>query len=193
MGRPEVTSHDAIEQAAFRLFAERGFEATTLEDIAAEVGVGRRTLFRYFPSKNDIAWGRFDQTLDALRELLAAIPDDVPVLEAVGRGIVDFNRFPAHARPPHVDRMRLILTTPALQAHSALRYAEWRQVVADDAARRLGRAPHELEPQLVGHVALAVALTAYELWLQDPDVSLIDLLVDGLSVLALRPGGRAGA
>lgn len=186
MGRPEVTSHAEIEQAAFRLFADRGFEATTLEGIATEVGVGRRTLFRYFPSKNDIPWGQFDDTLDAFRRLLEAMPDDLPLLEAVGRGIIEFNRFPDDASPSHVERMRLILTTPTLQAHSALRYAEWRQVVADYAARRLGVAPDGLEPQLLGHVALAVALTAYERWLDDPTASLVGLLEEGMAVLVAR-------
>ena len=47
-GRPEVTTHAEIEQAAFMLFAQRGYAQTTLEAIAAEVGIGRRTLFRYF-------------------------------------------------------------------------------------------------------------------------------------------------
>ena len=192
MGRPEVTSHAEIEQAAFRLFADRGFEATTLEGIATEVGVGRRTLFRYFPSKNDIPWGQFDDTLDAFRELLDAMPEELPLLEAVGRGIVEFNRFPSDACPSHADRMRLILTTPALQAHSALRYAEWRHVIADYAARRLGDTPQGLEPQLVGHVALAVALTAYELWLAEPTASLVGLLEDGLAVLGARSAELAG-
>lgn len=186
MGRPEVTSHAEIEQAAFRLFADRGFEATTLEGIATEVGVGRRTLFRYFPSKNDIPWGQFDDTLDAFRRLLAAMPEDLPLLEAVGRGIIEFNRFPDDASPSHVERMRLILTTPALQAHSALRYAEWRQVIADYAADRLDVAADSLEPQLVGHVALAVALTAYELWLAEPTASLVGLLEEGMRVLVAR-------
>ena len=44
-------------------FEERGFEMTTMDDIAAAVGVGRRTLFRYYPSKNDILWGQFDDSL----------------------------------------------------------------------------------------------------------------------------------
>ena len=75
-GRPEATSHAEIEQAAFRLFAERGFERTTLDAIADEVGVGRRTLFRYYPSKNDIPWGQFDRTLDGLpRRSSTAMPD----------------------------------------------------------------------------------------------------------------------
>src|SRR6478752_5661725 len=69
-GRPEATSHAEIEQAAFRLFAERGFDGTTLGDIAAAVGVSRRTLFRYYPSKNDIPWGQFDRTLESFRRIL---------------------------------------------------------------------------------------------------------------------------
>ncbi|MEO5666174.1 MAG: mycofactocin system transcriptional regulator [Nocardioides sp.] len=183
VGRPEVTSHAQIEQTAFRLFAERGFAATTLDDIAQALGIGRRTIFRYFASKNDIPWGQFDRTLDGFRDLLAAMPADIPLLAAVGRGVVEFNRFPADASPPHIERMRLILETPALQAHSVLRYAEWRQVIAEYAARRLEVEPTTLEPQLMGQVALALALTAYERWLHEPDASLTSLLEEGMRSL----------
>lgn len=172
MGRPEATSHAAIEQAAFELFAQRGFEGTTLDDIAAAVGIGRRTLFRYYRSKNDIPWGQFDHTLAGFRDLLRAIPDDVPPHEAVRRGVLAFNDFPDDARPSHRDRMRLILTTPALQAHSMLRYAQWREVIAVDVARRTRATPSDLAPQLAGHLALAVALAAYDHWLATPDLTL---------------------
>ncbi|MFL6024164.1 MAG: TetR family transcriptional regulator, partial [Marmoricola sp.] len=117
-GRPEATTHGAIEQAAFELFAERGFDATTLEAIAERVGVGRRTLFRYYASKNDIPWGQFDLTLAGFRDILAGMPADLSLRDAVHRGVVAFNDFPADAQPPHTERMRLILRTPALQAHS---------------------------------------------------------------------------
>ncbi|WP_205314631.1 mycofactocin system transcriptional regulator [Nocardioides houyundeii] len=183
-GRPEVTSHAAIEQAAFALFRERGFEATTLEAIAGAVGVGRRTLFRYYRSKNDIPWGQFDRTLAGFRQILDETPADLSVYQAVGRGIVEFNRFPADASPPHVERMRLILQTPALQAHSALRYGEWRRVIAEYAAARLDLEPDALEPRLLGHVGLALAMTAYELWLDDPARDLTALLEQGLSALS---------
>ena len=188
-----MTSHAAIEQAAFRLFSARGFEATTLDDIAREVGVARRTLFRYYRSKNDIPWGQFDRTLDGFRDLLDPIPHDIPLLEAVGRGVVEFNRFPADASPPHIDRMRMILRTPALQAHSVLRYAEWRQVIAEYAARRLQVEPYSFRPQLIGHVSLALALTAYEVWLDDPSCSLPDLIEQGLAELASLAAPIAGS
>lgn len=175
-GRPEATSHAAIEQAAFTLFAERGFARTTLDAIAEEVGVGRRTLFRYYQSKNDIPWGQFDRTLDHFRDLLAEQADDLPVHVAIHRAVVEFNRFPTDAHPPHRERMRLILTTPELQAHSVLRYAEWRRVIAEDVARRTGAEPDDLVPQVAGHVSLAISLSAYEHWLAQPDAGDGDLL-----------------
>ncbi len=185
-----MTSHAAIEQAAFRLFATRGFDETTLDAIAAEVGVGRRTLFRYYRSKNDIPWGQFDRTLDGFREILTAMPGDLPLFEAVGRAVTRFNEFPEDSSPPHVDRMRLILRTPTLQAHSVLRYAEWRGVISEYAAGRLGLAPDDLEPQLIGQVSLALALTAYGRWLRQPETSIASLVEEGMAALADYAGGE---
>lgn len=175
-GRPEATSHAEIERAAFRLFAERGFEQTTLDAIAAEVGVSRRTLFRYYRSKNDIPWGQFDLTLDHFRVLLDQQPTELPLWEAVHRAVRSFNEFPADAEPPHVERMRLILHTPALQSHSVLRYAQWRDAIAEHVAMRLDLAPTDQLPTLVGHVSLALAHAAYDAWLADPSASLPDLV-----------------
>lgn len=183
-GRPEATTHAEIEQAAFALFRERGFARTTLEAIAEEVGVGRRTLFRYYQSKNDIPWGQFDRTLAGFRELLDGQPEDIPLHEAVHRAVVEFNRFPADAHPPHRERMALILTTPELQAHSVLRYGDWRRVIAAYVARRLDVRPDDLVPKLVGHVSLALALTAYEVWLADPGADLLAVLDEGMSELS---------
>jgi len=183
-GRPGATSHAAIEQAAFGLFAARGFAGTTLDDIAAAVGVGRRTLFRYYRSKNDIPWGQFDRTLNDFRRILDTTPDGLPLWEAVHRGVVRFNEFPGDARPGHRERMTLILGTSELQAHSALRYAEWRAVIASYAAARLGLAPTDLVPTTVGHVSLALALAAYEAWLRDPGRPLAGLVDEAM--LGLR-------
>lgn len=175
-GRPAATSHAEIEQAAFRLFDQQGFEATTLDDIAEAVGVGRRTVTRYYRSKNDIPWGQFDRTLASFRAILASMPEDLAPSEAVQRGILLFNDFPPDAMPRHRDRMRLLLRTPALQAHAVLRYAEWRAVIAEFVAARTGRQPGDLLPQAVGQVSLGVSMTAYDAWLDDEDADLGDLL-----------------
>ena len=182
-GRPVATSHAEIEHVAFRLFAERGFDAVTMADIASKVGVGRRTLFRYFESKNDIPWGQFDRTLDGFRTILAQMPEDLPLHEAVHRGVRRFNEFPSAAQASHRMRMRLILETPTLQAHSVLRYAEWRAVIEEYVAARLDVEPGDLLPRTVGNVALALAISAYEGWLADPDTDLAALLDEAMSGL----------
>src|SRR5436305_12477429 len=69
-GRPPVTTRLEIERVAFGLFAERGFDETTVEDIAAAAGISRRTFFRYFAAKNDVVWGEFDAGLRHLAETL---------------------------------------------------------------------------------------------------------------------------
>jgi mycofactocin system transcriptional regulator len=190
-GRPEATTHAEIEQAAFALFRRHGFAGTTLEAIAEEVGVGRRTLFRYYTSKNDIPWGQFDRTLAEFRDLLDGQPEDIALHEAVHRAVVEFNRFPPDARPPHRERMALILTTPELQAHSVLRYGDWRRVIAEFVARRTGAEPTDLAPRMAGQVSLALALTAYEVWLDDESADLLMILTEAMtglrSYLGLAP------
>jgi mycofactocin system transcriptional regulator len=190
-GRPAVTSHAAIEQAAFRLFADRGFDATTLSDIAREAGIGQRTLTRYYRSKNDIPWGQFDRTLEHFAQLLATAPADLPLWERVHHAVVGFNQFPDDAEPPHRERMRLILDTPTLQAHSVLKYAQWRAVIAEYVAAETSTAPGDPLPRLVGHVSLALALSAYEQWLGSEGVNgdhklnarLLELLEEAMTSL----------
>jgi len=175
-GRRPATDHAAIERAAFTLFEQQGFDETTMEDIAEAVGVGRRTLFRYFPSKNDIPWGQFDESLKNFRNQLAAVPADVPVSVAVHRCVVAFNDFGDDAAAQHRIRMRLILETPTLQAHSTLKYAAWRRVIADYVAERLQLDPDALVPRLVGHTSLALAVSSYEEWLSHPGTQLTEII-----------------
>ncbi|UKA55222.1 mycofactocin system transcriptional regulator [Arthrobacter sp. FW305-BF8] len=175
-GRKAVTDHASIERAAFKLFEEQGFDETTMEQIAKAVGVGRRTLFRYFPSKNDIPWGQFDQSLRDFAAQLASVPSEVPIAEAVHRCVVAFNRFDEQSLPQHRIRMRLILGTPTLQAHSALRYEAWRGVIEDYVADRLGTSSDALVPRLAGHVSLALAVSSYEQWLLEPGSDLTVIL-----------------
>ena len=189
-GRPAATSRADLERVARALFAERGFEATTVDDIAAAAGIGRRTFFRYFASKNDVVWGDFDAGLADLRRRLAASDPGQPLLTALRRAVLAFNALEPEGTAWHRERMTLILRVPALQAHSTLRYAAWRSVVAEHAAVRLGLPVDDLLPQLVGHVCLGAALTAYEQWLREPDADLTLLLDAALRSLDGRLGRR---
>lgn len=176
VGRRPVTSRSEIEHIALDLFTHNGFDTTTVDDIAAAAGIGRRTVFRYYASKNDIPWGAFDEQLDRMRATFAGLSGDLPVMAAVRVAVLEFNDVAPEEQPWHRRRLRLILDTPALQAHSTLRYAAWRQVVADYAGTRLGLPPDELVPQTIGHASLGVALAAYERWLRAESGELRDLL-----------------
>lgn len=192
VGRQPASSRTEIEHVAFRLFAEQGFEQTTVDDIATAVGIARRTFFSYFPSKNDVPWGSFDQELIRFRAVLDATPPGLPVMEAVRRAVVEFNTVPPAEQPWHRRRLALILETPALQAHSTLRYAEWRQVIVEFAAPRLGVPESSIDVQSIAYTALAVAIAAYDVWLRDDDGDLLDLLDRAFEVVAVGPTGEAG-
>ncbi|MFE6862081.1 mycofactocin system transcriptional regulator [Nocardia sp. NPDC057668] len=183
-GRRRSTTAHALERAAFELFDRHGFEATTVGDIATAAGIGRRTFFRYFDSKNDVVWGDFDAHLRTMRERFARVPAGEPPLDALRTVVVEFNRFDPAQIPWHRDRMRLILGVPALQAHAALRYHAWRTVVADFAAERLGVPASDLVPGALAHAALGVAIAAYEHWLADDTRELPGILDEAFRNLA---------
>jgi TetR/AcrR family transcriptional regulator, regulator of mycofactocin system len=175
-GRRRITSRAELEQVAFDLFERRGFERTTIDNIASAAGISRRTFFRYFPSKCDTVWGDFDGELARMRQRLEAVSQDTPLLEAIRQEIVEFNRIAPEQLPAHRRRMYLILRVPALQAHSMLRYAGWRQVLADFVSDRTGEPADALVPQAIGYAMLGVAIAAYEQWLLDGSSDLCELL-----------------
>ncbi|MGV0834106.1 mycofactocin system transcriptional regulator [Mycolicibacterium thermoresistibile] len=185
-GRRPATNQDRIADVALDLFADRGFDEVSVDDVAAAAGIGRRTLFRYYPTKNAIPWGDFDAHLDRMRELLDQIGPDVAIGAALRSMLLAFNDFGDRETARHRKRMRVILQTDALQAHSMTMYAGWRAVVAGFVARRLGLSASDLVPQTVAWTMLGVALSAYAHWLADESVSLGQALADAFD--AIRSG-----
>ncbi|OZG27883.1 mycofactocin system transcriptional regulator [Williamsia sp. 1138] len=185
IGRRPSTTKSKITEAAIDLFTESGFDETSVDDVAAAAGIARRTLFRYYPSKNAIAWGDFDEHLQDMRRMLTELPPDMPVAEALQSALLAFNEVPTEHREHHRRRMRLLLGVPALQAHSMLMYTGWRNVVAEFVASRTGSDPSDLIPQTVAWTLLATALAAYEQWLDDPNADLEELLTQGSRILSL--------
>ncbi|HEY7633663.1 MAG TPA: mycofactocin system transcriptional regulator [Thermoleophilaceae bacterium] len=183
-GRPRTTSRHEVQRVALELFAKRGFEETTLDEIAAGVGVSRRTLFRYYPSKNDIVWGEFSEHLAGLGELLAAADPDEPLMEVLRRAVVAFNDYGDEELPVLRNRMNLITSVPALQGHSMLRYRDWCDVVAEFVARRLGCKVDDHLPQVIANAALGTAMATYRHWITHPRVNLLSEMDDAFRLLA---------
>ena len=173
-----------IERAALELFSAEGFEQVTIEEIAAVAGTSRRTFFRHVGSKADAVWGDFAGHVARLAALLHAAGEDVAVLPAVFGAYVEVNDYAEADLPVLRQRMRLILTEPALQAHSQLRYADVDEVVARYVAARCGQDPAALLPRLVATTTRAAATTAFEVWLSDEDGSLAEALRAAFAQLA---------
>jgi len=191
IGRPPTTTHEQIERVALALFVEQGFEETTVDEIAAAVGVGRRTIFRYFPSKNDMVWGEFDQVIERLRTHLDE-GDELTLAEALRRAAVLSNEYPEEQLPELRRRLTLITSAPSLQANSMLRYAAWRGAVAEWAAARLGQRPDDLVPEAISQAALGASMAAFTRWVGHPREDLGTLLDQAYGVLGIE-GAESGA
>lgn len=189
VGRRPSTTRDEITAVAMTLFAQHGFDEVSVDDIAAAAGIARRTVFRYYSSKNAIVWGDFDSHLGVMRTLLEETADTVDTSTALRQAVLTFNDFPVDETPRHRMRMRMILEVPALQAYSMLMYTGWRDVIAQFVARRSGTDPGSLLPQTVAWTLLGVALAAYEQWLADESSKLTTLLGKGFD--AAEVGLRA--
>jgi mycofactocin system transcriptional regulator len=169
-----------IEQAALDLFTDQGFEQVTIDEIADAAGISRRTFFRYVSAKADAVWGDFDAHVVRLEALLvdasgglpAGTGGDQSVLGSICTAYVEVNDYAEADLPMLRQRMRLILTEPALQAHSQVRYAAVDRVVAAHVARRTGLDPEGLVPRLVATSTRAAATTAFEVWLADGRLTL---------------------
>jgi TetR/AcrR family transcriptional regulator, regulator of mycofactocin system len=185
-GRRRSTTRHHITDVAIDLFARRGFDEVSVDDVAEAAGIARRTLFRYYASKNAIAWGDFDAHLQHLRGLLEAVAPEVPTEQALRAALLSFNTFDESETTRHRLRMRVILKTAELQDYSMTMYAGWRDVIADFVALRCGQKSHDLVPQTIAWAMLGVALSAYEHWLADESVSLTQALADAFDVV--RPG-----
>ena len=188
-GRPASTTRQDVARVALDLFARHGYDDTTVDEIAAAVGISRRTFFRYFESKPDVVWGEFDVELGRLRDRLAEAPQEESLMEVLRRSVIATNRFGAGELEDLRIRIVLISTVPTLVAHSAVRYEEWCEVVAGFAAGRLGGSPDDLAPQTVARAALGAAMAAFACWARDDEGDLVAEVDRAFRLLATGFGG----
>ena len=131
--RKKEKTRQALASAAMRLFAERGYEATTVADIAAAAEVSTRTFFAYFPSKEDVFFTGTQERLDLVREVFAAQGGALPPLTAM-RATLDqiIETTSGDLFAPDRDiRLRLLIERPELRARGTELLFSAHQVLAD--------------------------------------------------------------
>jgi TetR/AcrR family transcriptional regulator, regulator of mycofactocin system len=194
-GRPPSTSFRELQLIALRMFTEQGFENTTIEQITAEAGVSERTFFRYFNSKASVLWPQFESEVETIRAALAAVPDDMPMMDAIRTAVVSANHYRAADVPEMRTRMTLVGTVPALAASAAEHYEAWERAISEFAAVRLGQPADSLIPLTIGRTTLAACRAGYERWSVRADNDLTVYLEVALRALAagFSPEGISAA
>jgi AcrR family transcriptional regulator len=179
-------------EVGLRLFAERGFDAVTVEDIAAEVDVSPRTFYRYFPAKEDLLLGDLAEPLDVLRQAFLAQPADLPAMAAVRGALLDVTKTYEGLARQKLQRARIIEATPSLQLRQAERQTAWEQVLVPLVAERIGDPPGapSLRAQVIASCAIASLRVAFTRWRIDQGkVRLADLAAASLDLLPDTFGG----
>ncbi|MEU9411763.1 TetR family transcriptional regulator [Streptomyces sp. NPDC048281] len=158
---------DALVAAAFRLFVERGYEQTTVDDIVALAGVGRRSFFRYFPSKEDVV---FPDHEGCLADMTAFLATGDPECEPV-RQVCDAARLVLrmYAENPtfSVQRYRLTKQVPGLRAYELSVVWRYERALADYLrGRYAGRPDGTLRADVVAAAVVAAHNNALRSWLR---------------------------
>jgi AcrR family transcriptional regulator len=154
--RSKARRRAAIIRAAFTLFGERGYQATTIADIAAAAEVAPRTVAMYFPSKQEIAMSRFSATVDSLTSAMRELAPGGNITEALGRWL---RAYETAADPELTElALRMFAANPEL---NALRSTRMAATIAEGAAllaRETGAAPDDPGPRMASVATGAILL-----------------------------------
>ena len=153
--RKKRETREALTRTALELFAERGYDETTLAEIAEAAGVSTRTIFAYFPSKEDILFANTQAMCDALDHALAERPRGTDALTALR----DFILSAAHEKTELDQKLgQLIARDATLASHKRARISQLQESLSAAIADDLGVGPDDLRPQ----VAAASLTAAFE-------------------------------
>jgi AcrR family transcriptional regulator len=160
--KKRIETRTRITDEALKLFVARGFDAVTLDDIAAAAGISRRTFFHYFESKEDLAFAWLDSSTDDIVAAVGREPKALPMLTMALSAIVacaaPFSRDAAWALA------KLVQETPALRDRSQMKYGRLEVALAAALAARKGRKPDDLKARLAAMTAAGALRVASQRW-----------------------------
>jgi AcrR family transcriptional regulator len=171
--RKKALTRQQLQQHALRLFLSQGYDATTVEMIAAAAGVSHMTFFRYFPTKEDVVLA--DDYDPVLVARLAARPSAEPVWEKLRHAVLaGLAPLSAEASTILLQRTRLIFTVPALRAR------QWDQQHATEQLilAALGYPPDEREARVLVAAGLAALTTALAIWADNAGAIALPIVIN---------------
>ncbi|MFE9658742.1 TetR family transcriptional regulator [Streptomyces sp. NPDC005955] len=188
--RKKLKTRVAIREATYRLIAEQGYEATTVEQIAQAAEVSASTVFRYFPTKEDIVLT--DEHDPVMEEALRNRPAEEPLLDSL-RHVLRQTMEHSMRHEPEVTklRMRLMAEVPAVRSRSLESMSVTGGMLCRVIAERTGRDPAELEVRAYAMGLVGTLFETSRYWAErDYPDDIGDLLDRALTVFAqgLGPG-----
>jgi AcrR family transcriptional regulator len=160
--RKRLQTRERLTRVAMALFLERGFEATTLDDIAAAADISRRSFFHYFASKEDVVFAWQEESTAALITAVAARPAGESMLAAAENAISAMIR---HLKPGEAIAMaQLKRDNPALQARDQVKYEKLERALAEALGRRAGHKSERLQARLVAMIATGAMRIGGDIW-----------------------------
>ena len=173
--RKKLKTRAAIQKEALRLFLEKGYEATTIEDIAEAVEISPSTFFNYFPSKEAVV---FQDDLDpVIFAAFNAQPADVSPITALRNALrTVFSELPPDERATMQTRTALVLSSPELRAATLNQFAELVNQFADLLGHRVGRSSTDFAVRNMAGALLGVMMAAYFAAAADPGADLMDVI-----------------
>lgn len=183
--RKKQRTHRVLQDVALRLFAERGFDEVTVDDIVERAEVSRSTFFRYFPTKEDVVVDRAGDQLGQLRETFARSPADEPVLRSLRIAVQAVAAGYEGQRSAFVTMRRIARDHPSITARGLEHQAVVEATLADLLAERMPPGPDiDLRAKVVAGAVMSAIRVALDQWMDsDRPANLQDLLGDTFDVL----------
>jgi AcrR family transcriptional regulator len=162
--RKKLAMRQAILDAAYDLFAERGFAATTIDDIAERVGVSPRTIFRYFPTKEALLFAGADVMIEALRAALAARPAGEALMTSLRIGVKAACDVAADEAERRIEGMAMIKAEVSLREYQTQVVGQRiEEAIVEFVAGRLGADPvTDVRPRVLGAAVKGALLASVE-------------------------------
>lgn len=182
-GRPRTIDPDAVSLVALRLFDDQGFDAVSMDDVAAAAGVSRRSLFRLFPNKAALVWGGLDEFAARFREALRSRPADEPSAVALRAAYRIGATFPDDAVEVTRHRLRVIRANPSLEHVGAATVTALTDEILRHVAERDGVTADDLAVAVRAHTLAAAASAALTWWALHGDGRPEDVLERALALL----------
>jgi len=182
--RKKQATRDGLIDAALELFDEQGVDETSVEQIAERVDVSPRTFYRYFAAKDDVLFADTGGRADRVAAVLRADDSTRSLLDVLCGAAVELASMLVSEHRRSVLRFRVIEGNDRLRAHFLRDGEEVADLCAAHAARRLGLAPGDLLPRLLGSCTVGALRAAHRRWLADPDLDIVAEVRTGFAVLA---------